>query len=303
MKRIYMKIEILLVILASLSPCWAYAHVKWFTKVAPERASMAEILNPLFIITVMLIVSLLLILPIIIKNMENWNWSQRVEANLKSFSNYSRCILIYGTAFALVFQLLSGYILAPEFHVSSNLLIGLVWGIVLLLVIPNHIGTRIGGLGVILLYIGITLQYGFFNTLDYIFYIGIALTLFFKNKKYSIMMLYFTTGFSLCWVAMEKIVYPSMAIDIIIGHDVPHFGFSPEVFVLLCAFIEFIIGYLLCMGILNRTLAAVITMIFISTTLIFGIKEIIGHFMLHVVFIVFIIEGSKDYPMRATRFL
>jgi uncharacterized membrane protein YphA (DoxX/SURF4 family) len=94
---------------------------------------------------------------------------------------------------------------------------------------------------------------------------------------------------------VEKWVYPAMSVDIIQNHGVPTFGFAPEVFVVLAAFIEFVVGYLLIVGILNRVLAFVLTLIFISTTMLFGVTEIIGHLMIHIVLIIFIIEGVSFY--------
>ncbi|TXR68244.1 hypothetical protein [Bacillus sp. AR18-7] len=128
----------------------------------------------------------------------------------------------------------------------------------------------------------ITLINCFACTIDYIFYIAISISLFFSNekdKKWNIPTLYYFTGFSLCWVAIEKLIYLLMAIDVVVKHEVPTFGFS------------------LFIDILNRTLAVAITIIFILTTLIFGILEIVGH----IVLIVFLIEGTTHYPLLISR--
>ncbi|MEK3887842.1 hypothetical protein [Bacillus sp. FSL K6-3431] len=63
----------------------------------------------------------------------------------------------------------------------------------------------------------------------------------------------------------------------------------------MAAIIEFIVGYLLVVRILNRVLGIVVTIIFILTTMLFGFTEIIGHFMIHIVLIIFIIEGVSFY--------
>ncbi|EEM79981.1 hypothetical protein bthur0011_60870 [Bacillus thuringiensis serovar huazhongensis BGSC 4BD1] len=85
--------------------------------------------------------------------------------------------------------------------------------------------------------------------------------------------------------------------DILIKHHIHTFGFTPDIFIVLCAFIEIVIGYLLIIGILNRTLSIIVTAIFTLTTLIFGVVEVFGHFILHILLIIFLIEGAKDYPM------
>ncbi len=67
----------------------------------------------------------------------------------------------------------------------------------------------------------------------------------------------------------------------------------------MAAFIEFVVGYLLVVGILNRVLGLVVTLIFIMTTMLFGFTEIIGHFMIHIVLFIFIIEGVSFYSPRS----
>ena len=106
-------------------------------------------------------------------------------------------------------------------------------------------------------------------------------------------------------MAVEKWVYPYMTTDIIQRHNVPTFGFAPELFVVLSAFIEFVVGYLLVVGIFNRLLAVVLTILFILTTMIFGYTEVVGHAIIHIVLLIFIIEGISFYnppvKMHTTR--
>jgi O-antigen ligase len=86
-----------------------------------------------------------------------------------------------------------------------------------------------------------------------------------------------------------------MTLDIVHNHHVPTFGFAPSVFIVLAAFIEFVVGYLLVVGILNRLLSIVLTIIFIMTTMLFGYIEIVGHFIIHIILLLFIIEGVSFY--------
>ncbi|WP_255294542.1 hypothetical protein [Bacillus cereus] len=270
--------------------------MKWFTKVEqPEKKAIELIVDPLFIMVACCSMVLLAGLPWISEEIMKWKWSQRIELKLHSYQNYSQHILKYGTALALTIQICSGTIFAPEIPVYSENIIWVVWLIIFFLFIPHPLAIGISALGIISLYLALTIKMGFSHTIDYIFYLSISITLFLNciNKKHlGIAILYVGTSFSLLWVAMEKIVYPSMSIDIIMNHNVPTFGFAPDTFVLLCAFIEFIIGYLFLIGILNRTLSLIVTIIFMLTTMLFGAVEIIGHFMLHIVFIVFLIEGG-----------
>ena len=131
--------------------------------------------------------------------------------------------------------------------------------------------------------------------LDYGFYLAIIGVLLVGRTKWETAgfpFLYLGTGLSLCWVAVEKWVYPFMTIDIIERHHVPTFGFAPDLFVVLSAFIEFVVGYLLVVGIFNRVLAVALTILFILTTTIFGYTEVVGHAIIHIVLLIFIIEGT-----------
>lgn len=281
------------------TPYFVNAHVKWFTTVEPVKSPIQDTVSIMFILVALLSATILTVLPFIITKMKRWIWAQKCEVKLQSYAPYSESILKYGTAIALIIQVLSGTIFALEFPTQSEIIIWVIWGIIIALIIPHDIATKVGSLGILCLFCWITIDNCLECTIDYIFYIAIAINLFFssKLKKWKIPILYFFTGFSLCWVAMEKVVYPLMAIDVVIKHEVPTFGFPPDVFVLLCAFIEFVIGYLLFIGILNRTLAVVVTTIFIMTSLLFGVTEIIGHFMLHIVLIIFLFEGTNNYSM------
>ena len=141
-------------------------------------------------------------------------------------------------------------------------------------------------------------EHGLFHMLDYGFYLAIAIVLLLEKTKWSewsFPFLYLGTGLSLCWVAVEKWVYPAMSIDIIANHHVPTMGYDAATFVILSAFIEFVVGYLLVVGVLNRILSLVLTGIFVMTTMIFGGVEIVGHLMIHVLLIIFIIEGVSFY--------
>ncbi|WP_246197262.1 hypothetical protein [Cytobacillus depressus] len=186
----------------------------------------------------------------------------------------------------------------PEFHIGSTFVTILVWITIGLLLIPHHIFTKLGAVLLLGLFIHVTMNNGIFHMLDYGFYVAIIGVLLVGNtrfEKIGFPFLYLGTGLSLCWVAVEKWVYPTMSLDIVVNHHVPTFGFAPAAFIVMAAFIEFIVGYLLVVGILNRVLGFVVTVIFIMTTMLFGMTEIIGHFMIHIVLIIFIIEGVSFY--------
>lgn len=279
-------------------PIGAEAHVKWFTDLQPEKESMMNILSPLFMGLAVFIAVLLAALTQVLPAFNRWGFAVKTDRRLDQMRVYSMLILKYGTAAALLIQVLSGSLFVPEFHARTVLETAALWAAIVFLLIPHRIATKLGALLILFLFIGVTLDAGWFHMLDYGFYVAIAIVLLLEKTKaeqWGFPFLYLGTGLSLCWVAVEKWVFPEMAIDIIRNHGVPTFGFAPDTFVVMAAFIEFVVGYLLVVGILNRLLAFVLTGIFVSTTMLFGMTELVGHFMIHIVLILFIIEGVSFY--------
>ena len=275
-----------------------HAHVKWFTDVEPQKESMMNIMSPLFMGLALFTAILLAVLTQVLPALSKWRPLVAVDRKLDQWRSYTYTILKYGLAAALIIQVISGTLFVPEFEINSMLQTILLWVSIVLLLIPNHIATKIGALVTLVLLVQLSFTVGFFHMLDYGFYLAIVGTLLLQKTKWEhwgMPLLYLGTGLSLCWVAVEKWVFPTMALDIIEHHGVPTFGFAPDAFVIMAAYIEFVVGYLLVVGILNRLLSAVLTAIFVSTTMLFGMTELIGHFMIHIVLIIFIIEGVSFY--------
>jgi hypothetical protein len=288
------------------TPIISSAHVKWFTEVTPEKEAIEQILSPMFMALTLFVALLLAVLTQLLPLIDKWSVSKKIDGFLDRYRTSSRYILKYGTALALIIQVWSGTIFAPEFEITHSLIRILLWVAIILLLTPVHYATKAGAMVLLLLFFYQLAQSGLFHMLDYGYYlaiIGVLIVGKTKLEEWGFPFLYLGTGLSLCWVAVEKWVYPVMSMDILQQHEVPTFGFAQATFVVLAAFIEFVVGYLLIVGILNRVLAFVLTLIFISTTMLFGFKEIIGHFMIHVVLIIFIIEGVSFYapPIRMHR--
>jgi hypothetical protein len=295
MKKI---VQIILGLGLILTPFYTQAHVKWFTEVAPQKETIENILSPLFMALALIAAIVLATLTLIIPKTSEWPLIKKWDDFLSGFRKYSRYLLKYGTAVALIIQIANGTLFAPEFHVDTTLMTVLAWVTIGLLLVPHHIATKLGAAILFFLFIMVTVDQGIFYMLDYGFYvaiIGVLLVGSTKLEKVGFPFLYLGTGLSLCWVAVEKWVYPTMSLDIVANHNVPTFGFEPAAFIVMAAFVEFVVGYLLVVGILNRVLGFVVTTIFILTTMLFGFTEVIGHFMIHVVLIIFIIEGVSFY--------
>ncbi len=295
-----------IVALILATPITAFAHVKWFAKVPAEKIPIEEILSPFFLTFALIVAIVLAVLSQVMDHLLRIPWADKLDNYLNNLRKYSRYILKYGTALAFIIQLLSSSMFAPEFVITEMWQTIVMAGIIVALLIPHHIATKIGAALMLGLFISLWNEYGWFYMLDYGFYVAIIFVLLIGSTKiegWGFPFLYLGTGLSLCWVAVEKWVYPGMTIDIVANHGVPTFGFDPVTFIIMAAFVEFIVGYLLVVGILNRILGLVVTVIFILTTMLFGVTEIVGHAMIHFVLIIFIIEGVSFYhpPIKMHR--
>lgn len=289
---------ILLCIMIVFSPFFVHGHVKWFTNLQPQKESLETILSPLFLLIAVFVAVILAILTQILPKLMALRSFKHIDNKLDCLRKYSRYILKYGTAATLLIQVLSGTIFAPEFQVTSPITLIFIWLTIILLLLPNPFATKAAALLMLSLFIHVTASNSVFHMLDYGFYVAIIGVFLFEKTPYEewgFPLLYLGTGLSLCWVAVEKWVYPGLSLDIIYVHSVPTFGFTPDIFIILSAFIEFVVGYLLVVGILNRLVAVILTGIFLMTTTLFGGLEIVGHFMIHIILLTFIIEGVSFY--------
>jgi uncharacterized membrane protein YphA (DoxX/SURF4 family) len=161
--------------------------------------------------------------------------------------------------------------------------------------------TPIAGAGIIVLWFVGIFNFGLFYMLDYLAFIGIGVWLLlsqFKDpaiRNLGIPALYFTVGFSLAWLGIEKLVYPAWGIEILQENPQLALGFPFEIFLTGAAFVEFVLGYLLIIGLLGRPLGLIITLVFFTTTLVFGKVEVIGHTHLHAALIVFLLNGPGNF--------
>jgi hypothetical protein len=142
-------------------------------------------------------------------------------------------------------------------------------------------------------------SFGLFHLLDYAFYPGIAFALAVSRSAQArirglgLPALYLTVGFSLFWVALEKLVYPEWALYVLSQHRVLAMGLTLDFFLVGAAFVELSLGHLLILGLLGRTLALTITIVFLITTSVLGGKlEVMGHTPVHAALVVFLLEGA-----------
>ncbi len=288
-----------LVIAALFAPALAYAHVKWFSQFtyADPPRTLAEVATPTFLALAALSTVVIGGLAVADEWLRSMALARRIDAWLETYRGESRVVLRVGTGATMLMAWQAGTLLAPELPAVHDALGWAQFGVVLLLLIPQTVPAAGVLLGVLWVYAAFS--FGLFHLLDYAFYPGIAFTLTvsrFKDDKIrglGLPALYLTVGFSLFWVALEKLVYPDWALYVLSQHPGLAMGLTLDFFLVGAAFVELSLGHLLIIGLLGRTLALTITIVFLITSSVFGGKlEVMGHTPVHAALVVFLLEGA-----------
>lgn len=292
----------------SLFPNIAMAHVKWFSNYDFQQAplQLSQLNHPTFW---GLFALSLISLPLLVytdKLGENSKLYQRINTFLDRYADEGPMIMRVAMGAVLLMCWQADAFIAPEIKIPSPIWGWFQFALALLLLFKET--TFLTGIGMLILYgLGIA-QHGYFHMLDYMVYPSVALFLivsYSKNEKLKNMdlpILFSGLGFSLCWVAFEKMFYPFWGLSVLAKAPGLTMGLSHEFFLLSCAFIEFTLGYLLIICLLHRPLAVVVTLTFFTTTCFFGKTEIVGHTILHGALLVFIVKGPGHYYQAPIRF-
>ena len=293
-----LKKVVLCLFILSLIHVPVFAHVKWFSRFGylDPPLSLSEIFSPLFFIlfgmSLFGVASAVFLDNILIKQ----PLYKSVEAFLSRYEDKSDLIIRIATGAVLLLSWQSGSWLVPELIVY-NPFVEFSQLILALLIVSNRL-TRYAGAGLVLHYLVALWIHGFLHLFDYLYILGAGYYLIVagspkKSLRASALPgLYASVGFSLLWVAIEKIVYPQWALGILTSKPFLTMGFEPEFFLMSAAFVEISLGFLLIVCLLQRPIALVITLLFMSTTLVFGKLEFIGHAIVHAALIVFILKGT-----------
>jgi uncharacterized membrane protein YphA (DoxX/SURF4 family) len=281
----------------------ASAHVKWFADFhfTDPPLPLGEVLTPTFLALALLSIVAMGVAVVIDQRLNTLPIYQRVSGWLEARREYSTLALRIGAGMVLLLSWQVDSLLVPDLAVAEPWVGTVQFILALLLIFPQT--TPIAGAGLAGLWAVGVLDYGLFYMLDYAVFVGAGVYLMVSQhpdrrlRGLGIPALYATLGFSLCWVAIEKWVYPEWGIYVLGENPQLALGLPLDFFLVAAGFIEFALGYLLIIGLLGRPLALVITLVFFVTTSVFGRTEIIGHTLIHAALIVFLLEGpGRIYP-------
>ena len=282
-----------------LIPAIAWAHVKWFSKFtyADRPRTLAEIATPTFIALAVLSTVVIGALAWADEWLRSTAIAKRIDEWLEKYRGESMAVLRVGAGATMLMAWQAGTLLAPELPAVHDALGWAQFAVVLLLLVPQTVPIAGVVLGILWLYAA--LSFGLFHLLDYAFYPGIAFALFVsrfegpKIRGLGLPALYLSVGFSLFWVALEKLVYPDWGLYVLSQHPSLAMGLTLDFFLVGAAFVELSLGHLLILGLLGRTLALTITVVFLITSSVFGGKlEVMGHTPVHAALVVFLLEGA-----------
>lgn len=277
----------------------AFAHVKWFTdgSYADRPQNLEQIVSPIFL---WLLGLCLLVIPLGVwldKKISSSSWYLNLDTWLDRKKGSSVMVMRIAAAMLFLLSWQAGAMLAPTLMVPSNYeWVGWYQFLLVFLLLFDRT-VPIAGYGIMGLYIIGCVIYDPFHMLDYFLFIGAGYylaTSSSKNERLRISgltILYLTVGFALCWVALEKFVYKDWSLYLVKEHPHLAMGLNYDFFITSAAFVEFSLGYLLIVNLLQRPLAVLITIVFFLTTSVFGKVEIIGHTLVHGSLIVFLLEG------------
>ncbi|MFK7804148.1 MAG: hypothetical protein AB8G95_21115 [Anaerolineae bacterium] len=284
-----------------LIPDTAQAHVKWFSQFSfiDKPRTFLQILTPVYLSMIVLSVVVISAMVYLERTLTDTEWYSRLNRWLSDREKYSMLVMRVAMGAVLLISWASDAVLTPELESPQAWLSWIQFILAVGLMFPKT--TWLSGAGLLGLYVITIFEFGIFHMLDYLHYAGIGIYFLvsdFKDSKIrglALPALYVTIGFSLIWLGYEKLVYPDWAIYLLEQNPQLTLGFQAGFFLQAAAFVELALGYLLIIGLLERPLAATITLVFFLTTLVFGKIEVIGHTPLHAALIVFLFNGPGAF--------
>jgi hypothetical protein len=195
-----------------------------------------------------------------------------------------------------------GIMLTPELKTDSNIIgaiqLGIAAGMLSRRTMP------VSAIGIGLLFVIATWQYGIFHLADYPVFLGVAAYLaltglqrnFFGVRAIDVVR--WTAGVTLMWASVEKWAYPEWSFPLLSSHPGMTMGLDPVFFMRAAGAVEFALAFALMWTPLVRRVAAIILAgMFISAVFAFGKVDLIGHTLIVVALLGIIADDGGDRAM------
>ena len=308
----------LVISVASFYPLAALAHVKWFVleDAVPARSySFTDIPVIVWILVSLLIIGIGIILE------KTWRLPERFENFLKNLEQSALSLFNILIGITLIAFSLSGFIFAPVLtvHGLSESILLIIQAVVGLCFIIGAF-ERLAALMLLGLYLATIPFFGFLSAIEALEIVGITLALFIagrprwrvfkfsvlekfgeRYKYFAIPILRVFTGLNLFILGFtEKILRPDLGLAFLESHpwnfmQILGFAqFSNYWFVLSAGAVEAIFGLVFILGIVTRLNAFVLACFFITTLILLGPLELLGHAPHFAIVMALLVFGSGE---------
>lgn len=304
----------IILLLLLLIPNIASAHVKWFAKPGlPERTY--QLSDPWVIAWILISLGLVLIGIFLEKKLHTPKILDRIKSK---YSEYIPAIANIGLGLSLILFSINGFIFAPNQPTLNIYLITLQFfiGIIILL----GFFQRLGAMLLILLYLLIPPFFGPVEALDSIEMLGFALfsllatrakwslhdpkwlsNVFTQFSSYGIPLLRVFTGINLVILGFsEKILSPSLTNNFLsqfnwnFMQNIGFTNFTNYWFAFSAGAVEALFGIFLILGLITRLTTICLALFLLSTLILLGPIELLGHLPHFSLAVVLVIFGSGD---------
>ena len=285
------------------------AHVKWFVEfdVAEPPMPIGEVIDKTFVY--MFIVSVIgcYLFFLADRFVYEGGYLAEFDKKLKLFDNLANYIMrgaagIFFLSLFLWWALGWGesFFVTPELKTQAAFV---PWvHLIMAFCLVSRYTTPLTGIGIFVLWILSSFQYGLFHTLDYMIFLGIAyyLTISGINSKgwlkSAFVVLFACTGLTLIWASVEKFAYADWTDPIFAKSPHVLMGMTPAFFMKLSGFMEFFITFILlgAVSVVGRLVSLGLMLVFVTAVFEFGMLDAVGHLMIIAILFVLIVRGPTS---------
>ncbi len=297
------------VVLITICAVSANAHVKWFFDydVTKPPTPIGEVLDGTFVKMFLVSVAGCYIFFLLDRYIYEEGILAEFDKKMKLFDNAANTIMRVAAGiffFALfgwwAFGVGQSFFLTPELKTNAAWVPWL--HLIMALAVISRYTVFVAGIGVFVLYIAATFDYGLFHLLDYMIFLGIGYYLTVSQSKTKgwiksgFVVLFACAGLTLIWAAVEKFAYSHWTIAVLA--DKPHvtMGMSPPIFMKVSGFIEFFVTFILlgAVSVVGRLISLGFMSVFVLAVFEFGTLDAVGHMMIVAILWVLIVRGPTD---------
>lgn len=296
-----------------LLPSAALAHIKWFVeadKIVTQETVRYSLTQPSLIIWIGIVLATVTLCWWLEKKIPEP--SKRFLTTVSKWKPRVIRIVEFTIGLWILIAVFQDHIIAPPFIVTGTFttalqLIAGITGVLLILGILAPIAAVL----LFTLFLGAGLEYGFLNLFEHLHIVGIAFFLLVSTRlkqsethlfePWAIPILRFTTGFSLVLLGLqEKILHPELGLAFLKTHQwnfmqgIGMTAYSDLLFILSAGMMELLFGVLLILGISTRTTTIALSFFFISSAILLGPAEVMGHLPVFAIALVLILYGAGE---------